>query len=290
MLSKLYLELGTRITDDRLLDLLRFPAESCFPKGVRWSAQWWSDGKSRTMRNFSREKILEKVARDGTNELQIRCKATNVAEGRTTGIVGGWFWFNPSPFSELWTPVPETKLSRRSDELKRRIYLGTQNAKEKGFRLTYPSVLECCEIEFSVAKSDATDAELQSYAIEIIRSGMPLGLSKRVLFGYGCLRGECRKQMMLQSLAPWPGAVDELGPKFESLYPILVGPKSTCDAIHNAIGDLAQEFDLSNDSETSILSIPSKDVERLAGLPEVQKWLVDRSERTHFTTWKVKAD
>jgi hypothetical protein len=84
--------------------------------------------------------------------------------------------------------------------------------------------------------------------------------------------------------------VDELGPKFESLYPILLGPKSTCDAIQSVIGDLAQKFDLSEDSETSILSIPSKDVERLARLPGLQKWLVDRSERTHFTTWKVKAD
>jgi hypothetical protein len=242
------------------------------------------------MRAFSREKILEKVALDGTNELQIRCSAPSVIGGKTVQVVGGWFWFNPSPFSNLWARVPETKLNRRSDEQKRKTYLGTQKTKESGFRLAYPSVLECCEIEFSVPKSRATDGELQSHAIDIIRSTMPPSLMNRDLFGYGCLRGECRKQMMLHSLAPWPGAVDELGSKFESLYPILVGPRSTCEAVYDAIGNDAQKIELAEGSATVILSIPSCEVERFAKSPEVQRWLVNRSEKTHFTTWKVRTD
>jgi hypothetical protein len=89
------------------------------------------------MRTFSRESILEKVALEGTNDLQIRCRPPGMTEEKVARIVGGWFWFNPSPFSELWARVPETKLSRRSDELKRKTYLGTQSVREKGFRLTY---------------------------------------------------------------------------------------------------------------------------------------------------------
>lgn len=288
MMAKLYLEIGTRVRDVGLIDLLRFPADACLADSLQWSASWWCGGISRRMRSNSREKILDAVRDDGLNEFQFKCKAEVPSEAVSGQVVGGWFWFNPSPFSLLWSRVPQVELKNGASELKRLTYLGVEHLLDLKFSLPYPSVLECCEIEFAVESDRLSDDELQSEAINLIRASLPKSLLVQEIFGYGCLRGECRRQMMLHSLSPWPAAVDELGPKFEGIYPILIGFRPSCEGFAEASGGISTFIPLSADSPSALVSTPPSLLSKLRSIEKLQNYLVTRDASTHYKTGSIR--
>lgn len=74
---KLYIELASRAEGSDLLDLLRFPSDAAFRGGGEWAARWWAHGKTKRMHASQREKVLEKVAVEGFNELDLKWRPSD---------------------------------------------------------------------------------------------------------------------------------------------------------------------------------------------------------------------
>src|SRR5262245_24131309 len=111
MRFELYLELASRIHDERLLGLLRFPSDTELDATTEWSARWWTRGKTKKMSSMNRETLLGKITVDGINELSLRGQRTSI-NNNTLGcnLVEVRIDFFPSPASEIWAMVPKNKL------------------------------------------------------------------------------------------------------------------------------------------------------------------------------------
>lgn len=116
---KFYLELATRVQDERLLSLLRIPESASVGTGI-WRARWWSHGKTTRMRSAEREKILGRVWQERINELDLKWQPENSSTNNfPIRLVDLWNSFTPEQMSVLWAPVSTEKLSSRDDERKR---------------------------------------------------------------------------------------------------------------------------------------------------------------------------
>lgn len=82
------------------------------------------------------------------------------------------------------------------------------------------------------------------------------------------------------------GNVDDLGEKFENIYPILIGPKASCEGLAKALGNVEKwPLFASAESPTYVLSVPpelvvppfprkSDVLAPAASDPAVRRWLV----------------
>src|SRR5690348_14433455 len=101
---KFYLELATRVQDERLLNLLRIPESASIATGI-WRARWWSHGKTTRMRSADREKILGRVWQR-INELDLKWQLENSSTNNfPIRLVDLWNSFTPEQTSVLWAPV-----------------------------------------------------------------------------------------------------------------------------------------------------------------------------------------
>jgi hypothetical protein len=275
----LYLELGFRAEDLRILDLLRFPSELTFAGKAEWSAQWWS-GKTKRMRAKERETILQRIAADGVNEVQLKCRthAKTEREHKQLKITDAWLWLNPSPASSLWADVPTTPLKNHADERNRLSFGGGKSFREEykeKYRLPYPTVTEyMLGIELHEELDDVT--MLQQMCIELLCATAPATLAGENIFGYGCVHGSCRKQMMLQSLGGVAVWIDQLGEKFENIYPILIGSLASCEGLVSALGGRCSLFRIGKNSPSAIVSIPPEKVDEIRNEPATKEWVVMR--------------
>lgn len=284
MKFNLYVELASRLEDEKVLDLLRFPADSIVGSGARWSCKWWAHGSPHKTITKNREEVLSGIAVSGFNDLELVCRTDSGPEGQTRPFVSGaWVQTELSPGNILWAPVREAELDRPQDDRNRRSFAAHTNL--EAFARPYPSVVEYLfEIE---ASNDADDEiELQRISVDLIRSGIPLALAGSDIFGYGCIEGRCRRQRMTHNLMGRGGSIDELGEKFENIYPILFGPRASCEGVAHALG-CEQIWPLfpNNSDQTYIVSIPA---EKAIGAgprppnalalsardPAVRKWIV----------------
>jgi hypothetical protein len=100
-----YVELATRKQDKTAIDLLRFPEHEDLRDGV-WSARWWSHGKTKRMRSTDREKVIQRLAADGINELDIKWNSrASDSQERAFRLVSSWILLSPAWGSALWAPV-----------------------------------------------------------------------------------------------------------------------------------------------------------------------------------------
>jgi hypothetical protein len=280
---KLKLYLATRTQDARLLDLLRFPAEPVLRGKAEWSAQWWSHGKTKRMRSTDREKILQKIAADGINELQLKCRTqpTSMGSGGDPRVTEAWLWFDPSPSSQLWATVPTVKCENREDERSRKTFHGGQSYREEHRNgPPRPSELECVELVVETDKG-ATDFELQSVSIDLICAAIPARLASQDIFGIGCLHdggehGNPPLQRMTHSLGGVREWEDQLGVKFENIYPILIGPMTACEGLAAVIGDRGSLIRISDGAPSAIVSIRPDKVEEVRHEPAVKEWVIIR--------------
>jgi hypothetical protein len=99
-------------------------------------------------------------------------------------------------------------------------------------------------------------------------------LASQQVVGYGCLGGLCRRMMVLHALGGVPAAVDQLGEKFEGLYPILIGPRDTCEGLVASLNGIAKLHIISKQSRTALVSIPS---EAINGTTRdlADNWIID---------------
>lgn len=256
MKFKLYIELASRVEDERVLNLFRFPADGAFVTGARWSAKWWSHGRTKRMQSKGRESILSRLGRDGFNELDITCKTGPSKPARRPQFIDAWVYTELSPGNVLWAPVPEEKLKSIADDRKRRNFAVHTDLSE--FAKPYPTEVQyMLDIETS---GDAPGglAEMQKLSLDLIRLAFPPELKDCDVFGYGCVEGKCRLFGMIRGACARGANLDELGEKFENIYPILIGPKASCEGLAKALGT-AEKWPLfeGEESPTHILSIPS---------------------------------
>lgn len=278
MKFNLYLELGTRAQDMRVLDLLRFPLDAAFLGRVEWSARWWSHGKTKRMRSNERESVCSRLANDGINELELNAKATVPTPLLESRITDAWVSLYPSLTSELWAEVPQVPLKNHADERRRKSFGGGKTFREdykKKHVLPYPSVAEYslnietpCDVE--------SDSQLQALSIELVRRAMPAAMHQLDFFGYGCVHGKCRTQMMLHNLGGEPTWTDQLGEKFENIYPILIGPILSCEGLAGVLSDRCSLIRISEHAPSAIVSIRPDKVEEVRQDPAVREWVVIR--------------
>jgi hypothetical protein len=273
----LYLELGTRNIDASVSDVLLFPSERLIPDHAKWTAKWWGDGHTRTMRSDHREPILRRVYSERFNELELRFQAEESSrEQPHAAIVRGWLQMYPSSFSAMWAQVASEKLTSPLEERRRKTFIAAESAVwKRRFRRPYPSLLECSELEIDLDSDVSDDDELQSIAVEIIQDAMPSALACQDIFGYGCLRGACRKQTMLNNLGDIPEAVDSLGDRFENIYPILIGSTGLCEELASRLDGFGKVVPFGAESRTSILSIPPSRIEQAKAVSGIESCIID---------------
>jgi hypothetical protein len=266
----LYIELASRVIDFRLLDLVRFPVDHAFGAS-EWSAHWWAHGKTKRMRSEEREKVLQKIAVTGLNELELKWHPVEPALLHGAKVLSAQLQFYPSPMSDLWSAVPMEDLKVRADDRSRKNFLNVESVLRANHRLPYPSTLECY-LKLSVSGKELSDAQLQEISIRWVRSAIPDGLAAQAIFGYGCVHGTCRRRLMVMSLGL--PEIDDLGPKFENVYPILFGPRASCEGLAAALAGRGKVVPISNESPSEILSINPDDVKTASQDPAVKEWLV----------------
>jgi hypothetical protein len=74
-------------------------------------------------------------------------------------------------------------------------------------------------------------------------------------------------------VAAW---TDELGERFENIYPILIGPVASCEGLAAALGDRCSLIRFSEQAPSAIVSIPPDKVEEIRQDPAVKEWVVIR--------------
>lgn len=269
-----YLELATRAVDSALLQLLRFPLDGA-PLATlsEFSARWWEHGKSKRMKSRNREKIIERILSTGINQLELKWHSESRVRAAGLGLVDACLDFFPSPMSRLWAEVPIHRLKSHAEEVSRRNFRLKESVLTREHTLPYPSTLECF-LKMDAAGEKLDDRHIQQLAVNWIRSVTPPGLAEQEVFGYACIHGTCRRMGMVQSLG-FP-EIDQLGEKFEGVYPILIGPHSSCEAAAAELGNSAAVAPLANNSPCSILSINPEQVQSVDRSGVLQKWLVPR--------------
>lgn len=272
----LYMELGIRNVE-LSSDLLLFPDENRLPDNQEWTAKWWGQGRTRILRSRNRGPILYRLCSERFNELELRFQTKgSLRQGPDAKIVRGWLQMYPSPSSILWATVSGEKLTTPIEERRRKQFVTAEDPKWRGrFRRPYPSVLECSELEIEVCTDVSGDEDLQSIAVGLIADAMPSSLTSQDIFGYGCLRGSCRKQMMLANLGDVPEAVDLLGDKFEDIYPILIGRTALCKELASRLDGLGKVVQLGADKFNSILSITPSEVQKARAVAWNEGYIID---------------
>jgi hypothetical protein len=269
-----YLELASRAVDSALLDLLRFPLDGAPLAALsEFSARWWEHGKSKRMKSRNREKIIERILPTGINQLELKWHSESRLRTGSLALVDACLDFFPSPMSQLWAEVPIHRLKSHAEEVSRRNFRLKESVLTREHTLPYPSTLECF-VKMDAAGDKLQDSHIQQLAVDWTRSVTPPGLADQEIFGYACVHGTCRRMGMAQSLG-FP-EIDQLGEKFEGVYPILIGPRRSCEEAAAELGDSAAVVRLANNSRCSILSINPEQVQSVARSGVLQKWLVPR--------------
>jgi hypothetical protein len=266
-------ELATRKQDKTVIDLLRFPEHEDVRDG-EWSARWWSHGKTKRMRSTDREKVIQRLASDGINELDIKWNSRAPdSQEHSFRLVSAWILLSPTWGSALWAPVSKDPLPLRADERQRRNFGKGHLPDNSEYKLPEPSTLECF-LTFEVAETLA-GPQMQNRFVEWVRDSLPAELEALNYFGYG---GEqnCRRMSMVSSMggvAPW---TDRLGEKFENIYPLLIGPVASCAGIAGAIGEECSLVPIAEQSSLAMVSIPADKVDEIRLNPAVKDWVVSR--------------
>jgi hypothetical protein len=259
------------------MDLLRFPIDSAFCTEPKWAARWWSHGRTKRMRSISRGKLLTAIAEDGFNELEITCKADVSIQGSDIRLYEALFNLYPSRTCELWTPVPSVELKNHADELQRMNFgSGIDLAEEyrRKYKEPYPSIADY-DLRIDV-NSELDDLTLQRRFVEFLRDNMPGSLIDQEIFGYGCVHGDCRIQSMTSSMGGVAAWTDQLGTKFENIYPILIGPKRACEGLAHTIGKDGSLIEIAEKAPSAMLSIRPDKVEEIRYNPAVRDWVIIR--------------
>jgi hypothetical protein len=298
MRLKLYVELASRIKDERILDLFRFPVDATMAAGARWWSTWWSQGRTRRNQSNDREAIFSKIAQAGFNELTLSCKTGPTKPSRRAEFTDAWIYTQPSPRSVLWAPVPEMELKSIPEDRKRFNFARAAQAVQGRTVTTAsgrPRFIEdkkapVTEVQYLLGVEAPERViehhDVQRTCVELIRSAIPPALEGCDLFGYACAGANCRCMGMVVGVGMRGGLNDELGEKFENIYPILIGPKTSCEGLAAALGSGEKWPLFSGDqSPTYILSIPpqlsvppfprkAEVFPPCASDPAVRRWLV----------------
>jgi hypothetical protein len=145
----------------------------------------------------------------------------------------------------------------------------------KEFRLPHPSTAEFL-LTFNEPTNGLSDQELQNSSIEWICSAIPTSFQALDCFGYGCVHGACRRMNMVRSLGGVAGWEDQLGEKFENIYPILFGSVSLCRGLKAALGDRCSLIPIPNQPASAVISISPDLVDEIRREPAVHEWVVLR--------------
>jgi len=279
MRFELYVELASRALDANLLDLLRFPmVAGALASQPEFSARWWEHGKTKRMKSHDREKIIEKISSTQLNELELKWRSEAAPHVAGLRLLDGCLNFFPSPMSQLWAEVPIHRLKAHSEEVWRRNFRNKESVLTREHKVPYPSTLECF-LTMDVYGEGLGESKLQELSIKWICAVIPTALTEQCVFGYGCVHGTCRKMGMLQSLG-FP-EIDELGEKFENLYPILIGSRKSCEAVATELESISSVTPFSDESPSSIISIKPDQIESAINNTIVKQWLVLRPPLVH---------
>ena len=74
-------------------------------------------------------------------------------------------------------------------------------------------------------------------------------------------------------VAPW---TDQLGEKFDNIYPLLIGPVASCEGMAAAIGEECSLVQIAEHSSIAMLTIPAEKVDEIRLNPAVKDWVVIR--------------
>lgn len=274
MKTKLHLRLATRVQDARLLDMLRIPDNIRTVKG-EWHAVWWSHGTTKEMRSVDREQILGKIAGDGVNELELKWRPEAPSANAPLLVLDLWASLRPAWTSALWAPVPKSKLALRQDERNRKSFGGGMLPDYSKFRRPQISSLDWL---FTLAfEKNPSDAQLQDRACDWLSTALGEVCESLNPFGSGWLN-ETNKVMLggVNSMGGVPEWTDQLGEKFDNIYPIMIGPVASCEGLASILGSRCSLIHISDRAPTAIVSIPPDNVDEIRKDEAVKKWIVIR--------------
>jgi len=69
---------------------------------------------------------------------------------------------------------------------------------------------------------------------------------------------------------------DQLGERFENIYPILVGGTELCLRVKSGLGEGCSLIDIPNQPGTAIVSIAPEDISEIRQEPKAKDWVVIR--------------
>jgi hypothetical protein len=272
MKFEFYLELATRVTGLGLLDFIRFPASQAHLRG-EWFARWWSRGKTKRMHSSDREKIIDRIGGDQFNELSLKWRPLGTPSlVEFVKIESVSITFYPSPFSELWAEVPIHRLKSHAENRARMNFRNVESALTRAHAVPFPSTLECF-FNLETPGESLSDSKLQALSLGWLRAVIPESMLGQDFFGYGCVHGTCRRMLMCMSLG-FP-EIDQLGSEFENIYPLLIGPRSSCQGLASALG-CGLVIPISDQAPSAILSIEPDEIESARGNTAAKNWLVAR--------------
>jgi hypothetical protein len=188
-------------------------------------------------------------------------------------VISAWLRFHPSPMSVLWATVPTDKLGARMEDKLRKNFLNVESVLQTPYKLAYPSTLECF-FKLTSPGTELSDARLQEISVNWIRAVIAEPLAAQDIFGYGCVHGTCRRMLMVTSLGP--PEIDDLGPKFENIYPILFGSRASCEALSAVLAGSSELILISEKAPSAILSITPDGVRNASRDLAVRNWIIAR--------------
>jgi hypothetical protein len=133
-----------------------------------------------------------------------------------------------------------------------------------------------CSFELQCDTKDLGEGDLQKRAIDWIRFAVPRSFDALDAFGYGCVHERCRRMNMAASMGGVSTWSDQLGERFENIYPILVGGTELCLRVKSGLGEGCSLIDIPNQPGTAIVSIAPEDISEIRQEPKAKDWVVIR--------------
>jgi hypothetical protein len=145
----------------------------------------------------------------------------------------------------------------------------------KTYRLPHPTLAEFW-MSIELPLDAQGDAQLQAILLDLLQHAVPPELRPLAIFGYGSAHGNGRKMTMLTSLGGVGAWTDQLGEKFENIYPVLIGPTASCWGLASALPSSCSFATMPGDSSTAIVSIAPHLVDEVRQNPAAKEWVVIR--------------
>lgn len=278
----LYIEIFTNEQDERILDLLSFPASVALLVTPKFKVV--DEGKTGARRVKDVGSFVGALRRERFTEASVSYPAVNWDGVELAGIQQVLL---PAPTCSLWKLTDEWEPQSR---LRKHREYATLKSQEDYLKWNDVSCFPSCLIT-TVSFADETFPSVDGayvWAKRFIRACFPHNLSDKNLVGGGGIDvfdESTRNYLYLTprastSLMPWPKAFPALGDKFGVLQPLMLARLSLCTVLHDSLKGVSELLVLQHSTSLGLVHISPSAITDSAVSESASAVLVHRNETT----------